>query len=419
VLGRRESKKASAREAMSRNLGRACQASKRGDSNAISRFVKRRDISICQLLADNLSKETHKGRYERAKQGYHNGWVPWGYASEEIENRKLAVPDPNLVPVIQQLYERYATGLYYDQDMADWLNSQGYRTRFGRLLTKDALRDILQSPFYKGDVHYRGQLLRGGKVRRRTEAEAVKGMHSPMIDDELFNKCQRVRGSRRRMPNSKQTTRRVYMLSGILVCKHCGRRLRAQSTRESRYDRESSRFGGVDCAFDGKSVRADEVEAEISQLMQNLILPENWQSTLQEILNGQQDEIDPNREKARLRCGIRRMREAYKRALYDGDEHTFWREVEGLQMELDAIEQLTPHEFRQAGLVLANLQNVWRSATADEKQALCSIILAKVIYDFELRKITKLVAKGEYAILFKMVEHPSLQIESLTENSKL
>ncbi len=209
------------------------------------------------------------------------------------------------------------------------------------------------------------------------------------------------------------------MLSGILVCQHCGRRLRAQSARKLRYYRESSRFGGVDCAFDGKSVRADEVEAEISQLMENLILPENWQSTLQEILNGQKDEIDPNREKARLRGEIRRMREAYKRGLYEGDEHTFWREIEGLQMELDAIEQLTPHEVRQAGLVLANLQNVWRSATPDEKQELCSIILAKIVYDFELRKITKILAKGEYGILFKMVKHPNLQIESLTENNEL
>jgi site-specific DNA recombinase len=146
--------------------------------------------SLGEFYSDNLSKETHTGKYERAKQGYHNGWVPWGYVSEEIENRKLAVPDPRLVQIVRKFFERYATGLYYDQDMADWLNAQGYRTRFGRLFTKDAVRDILQNPFYKGDVHYRGQLLRGGKIRRRTEAEAVKGMHAPIIDEELFNKCQ-------------------------------------------------------------------------------------------------------------------------------------------------------------------------------------------------------------------------------------
>ena len=46
--------------------------------------------SLGEFYSDNLSKETHKGKYERARQGYHNGWVPWGYKSEEVENRMLS-----------------------------------------------------------------------------------------------------------------------------------------------------------------------------------------------------------------------------------------------------------------------------------------------------------------------------------------
>jgi site-specific DNA recombinase len=368
--------------------------------------------SLGEFYSDNLSKETHKGKYERAKQGYHNGIVPWGYISKEIQNRMLAVPDPDLIPIVKQVYERYATGLYYDQDMADWLNEQGYRTSKGRHFTKDAMRDILQNPFYKGDVHYRGQLLRGGKVRRRTAAEAVKGLHAPIIDEELFNKCQKVRTSRRRKSNSNQTTRRVYLLSGILTCKHCGRRLRAQSTRKFRYYREASRFGGVDCAFNRKSIRADEIEKEFSKLMKSLVLPENWQATLQEILDQQKDEIDPNQEKARLRGEIRRMREAYKRGLYEGDEYTFLREVEGHQAQLDALEQLTPFEVRQAGTVLANLQTAWRSATPDEQREICNIILDRIVYDFALGKIVKIIPKPEYKVLFRMVDSPELRADA-------
>jgi len=262
--------------------------------------------SLGEFYSDNLSKETHKGKYERAKKDYNNGWFPCGYKSEAVENRKLATPDPDLVPVVRQTYERYATGLYYDQDIADWLNSQGFRTRFGRQFTKDAIRDILQNPFYKENIHYHGQYARGGKIRRRTEAETVKGLHSPIIDEDLFEKCQRVRAARRRQPNSNQIARSVHLLSGIVTCKHCGRRLRAQSSPYKRYYREASRFGRVDCAFAGKSGRADE--------------------------------IDPNKGKARLRGEMRRMSEGYKRGLYDGDEHTFWREIESLQMQLNAIE---------------------------------------------------------------------------------
>ena len=250
--------------------------------------------SLGEFYSDNLSKETHKGKYERAKQGYHNGWATWAYKSEEVGHRMLATPDPDLVPIARQLFERFATGLYYDQDMANWLNSQGCRTRFGRLFTKDALRDILQNPFYIGYVHYRGQLSKGGKHRRRKEGEAVKGLHTPVIDEALFNKCQKIRAARRRLPNSNQSTRRVYLLSGILFCKRFGRRLRAQSTRKFMYYREVSRLGGGSCLFDGHSVRSDEVETEISKLMQSLVLPENWQATLQEMLNDQKNEQDCN-----------------------------------------------------------------------------------------------------------------------------
>jgi DNA invertase Pin-like site-specific DNA recombinase len=68
--------------------------------------------SLGEFYSDNLSKETHKGKFERAKQGYHNGIVPWGYISKEIENRMLAVPDPDMISVVKQVYERYATGLF-------------------------------------------------------------------------------------------------------------------------------------------------------------------------------------------------------------------------------------------------------------------------------------------------------------------
>jgi hypothetical protein len=323
-----------------------------------------------------------------------------------MENRRLATPDPDLVPIVRQTFERYATGLYYDQEMANWLNSQGFRTRFGRPFTKDALRDLLQNPFYKGDVLYRGQYAQGGKTRRKADAEIMKGLHSPIIDEELFYKCQRARAARRRQPNSKQVTRRVYLLSGLLTCKHCGRRLRAQSSPHNRYYREASRFGGVKCAFAGKSVRADEIEAEISQLMEGLILPDDWQTTLQEMLNCQKDEIDPHKEKARIKGEIRRMREGYKRGLYEGDEHAFWREIESLQMQLNSIEQLTPYEVQQAGAVIANLQNAWCSATPEEKQELCSIIFERIVYDFEFRKIVNIQPKSEYEVLFKMANGP-------------
>jgi hypothetical protein len=179
------------------------------------------------------------------------------------------------------------------------------------------------------------------------------------------------------------------------------------------YYREVSRFGGGSCLFDGHSVRADEVEMEISNLMQCLVLPENWQITLQEMLNDQKSENDPGKDKARIKGEIRRMRESYNRGLYEGDEHTFWREIESLQSQLTAIEELAPDEIRQAVNVIANLQQAWQSATPDEKQELCRLIFAKIVYDFAIRKIAHIQPKSEYKVLFRLANYP-VDINSTT-----
>jgi len=81
--------------------------------------------------------------------------------------------------------------------------------------------------------------------------------------------------------------------------------------------------------------------------------------------------------------------------------HTIWREVDGHQAQLDAIEQLTPFEIRQAGTVLANLQTAWQAATPDEQREICGIILDKIVYEFALGNIAKITPKPEYNVLFK------------------
>ena len=361
--------------------------------------------SLGEFYSDNLSKETHKGKYERAMQGYHNGWVPWGYTSEKVGDRKMAVQDPVTSPIALEMFERYATDQYYDQEIADWLNSQGLLTFRKRPFTKDGVREMLQNPFYKGFLLYRGAFTQGKSYRGK--GELVKGIHQPIISEELFTRCQKVRAGRRRIINTRQSTQRIYLLSGILVCKTCGKKMRAQSAYSGRYYRDAARFSGVPCLFSGRSIRADLAEEQISIVMESLALPDDWQASLLDVLTHQKGGPDPQKEKSRIKGEIRRMREAFKRGLYEGDEHTFWREIETLQMQVEAIEQITPHEVRQAAVTLIGLQEAWKIATPDERKSLCQILLKDVVFDFEKKTIISIRPRPEYAILFQML--PSLQ----------
>jgi len=183
--------------------------------------------------------------------------------------------------------------------------------------------------------------------------------------------------------------------------------MRAQSAMSGRYYRDASRFSGVHCLFSGMSVRADVVEEQISCLIESLILPDDWQASLQDLLNSKKDGPDPLKEKSRIKGEIRRMREAYKRGLYESDEHSFWKDTEALQMQLEAAEQITPHEVRQAAVTILGLQEAWNIATPDEKKVLCQILLKDVIFDFVKQTIVSVRPKSEFEVLFQMV--PSLQ----------
>jgi DNA invertase Pin-like site-specific DNA recombinase len=357
--------------------------------------------SLGEFYSDNLSKETHKGKYERAMQGYHNGWVPWGYTSEQVGDRKMAVQDPITAPIALEMFERYSTGLYFDQDIADWLNTQGGHTFMKNPFTKDSVREMLQNPFYMGHLRYRGVFTTGKSYRGK--GQLVKGMHQPIISEELFAQCLKVRSKRRRTKNTHQTTRHIYLLSGIIICNFCRRNLRAQSAKYGRYYRDASRFLGVHCSFPTSSVRADVVEEQIGYLMESLVLPDNWQASLLDALKNPKEGPDPQKEKARIKGEIRRMREAYKRGLYESDEHSFWRDIEALQMQLEAVEQITPHEVRQAAVIMVGLREAWNIATPDERKVLCKMLLKDVVFDFEKKTIISIRPRSEYAVLFQMV----------------
>src|SRR5688572_10186519 len=140
-------------------------------------------------------------------QGFHNGWVPWGYISEFADGRKKAVPDKKIRDDVRQAFELYATGQYYDQGIANWINKRGHKTFRGGRFTKDGIRDLLQNPFYMGYVRYRGVFTKG--KQHRGTGDLIKGQHESLISEELFEKCQRVRADRRQVADRNQVTRRI------------------------------------------------------------------------------------------------------------------------------------------------------------------------------------------------------------------
>jgi hypothetical protein len=169
---------------------------------------------------------------DRSLQGYHNGAVPWGYTSQLIGIRKVGVPDPKKTRVVVEMFERYGTWVYSDQQITDWLNAQRFSTNRGNTFGKDAVRDMLCTAYYVGMIRYRWMTVRPKGVSFRSKPPQFSdGQHEPKISEELWKRFQAVGASRRATVKTIKKTVWVNLFQGLVICANFGRRLRIQPSK--------------------------------------------------------------------------------------------------------------------------------------------------------------------------------------------
>lgn len=179
---------------------------------------------LAQWDNENRARETAKGKEQRAKEGYWNGTLNFGYVTirdlrkelwtlgkqhdvQEISEAVYATRSDELDNYLDQWHDRtegdavphlknaagallaftyYSTGNVSDGEVAIMLNEAGYRTsgNWGEnLFEADTVRPMLQNRFYLGEVPYKGKW--------------YPGRHPAIIPESLFEKCQQARAARR------------------------------------------------------------------------------------------------------------------------------------------------------------------------------------------------------------------------------
>lgn len=352
----------------------------------------RLQFHILAVFADwyinNLAREVRKGKVSRVLKGLHNNLLPFGYRRGAD---RVGEPDPATAGAVREAYERYATGQYTDRDIARWLNEAGYRTQRGRLWTKDAVREMLQNEFYIGMVKYRGNL--------------YPGRHEAIVSPELFERVQAVRQAHRRAPRAVAPTVRVYLLSGLGRCLHCGRTLRAQGGRYGYYREVSRERGFADCPMAGRSIRIEKAEEQLSRLMMRFRLPVEWQEEIQAVLEDEDRRAAVRLERERLEARLRRVAELYADGLIGRGEYEA--ERDRIQRQLERLVLPATNEVLEAGHHLETLGEVWPVAEPEERQKLCRLMLKAVYVDMEKQRLVRVVPEEDFVLLFRY--HPDLE----------
>jgi site-specific DNA recombinase len=160
-------------------------------------------------VIDGMRRSVKEGRYvTTAPKGYKN--------SRDETNRPIIVPGEHAW-VVTWVFEQLASGAYNVKEIWKQAKAKGLN------VSKSNIWYLLRNPIYFGKI-----LLPAYKSE---EARLVKGIHEPLISEELFYTVQDILDGRKRKVPSKNTAREEYPLRGYLRCRKCGGNLTASSSK--------------------------------------------------------------------------------------------------------------------------------------------------------------------------------------------
>lgn len=242
-------------------------------------LAERMNETLDEQYSRNLSRYVSSGMVEKATTGLANGVPPLGYKSELRPGQpECKVPNPKTMPALLVLLQDYASGRFSLREVADHLNSRGYRTRNGKPFTGYAIKDVLHNRFYEGKVVYHKGL---------PDEEIVDGCHevSPEVR-ELWLRCQQVKDERRVSTRGRpRGPARHFPFSKVLRCQRCHQPYYGETVYQSgnanlrlSHERHDA---GRNCDAWPRSQSVEYLSRQFQdRVLSHLALPDTWKSTI-------------------------------------------------------------------------------------------------------------------------------------------
>lgn len=162
-----------------------------------------------EYFSKDLAQKTLRGLRESAKKHRVIGPIPFGYKND---NGTYAVDEHNAQGV-KAMFEMYVNGVKH-ADIAEYLNSHGYKTATGNRFTKNSITMLVKNPRYTGKYTY--------------DTIAIEDEKQRIISDELFEKCNEIRKKNMRCAAVRKS-KTTYLLSTKIFCGKCKTMMHGES----------------------------------------------------------------------------------------------------------------------------------------------------------------------------------------------
>ena len=241
-------------------------------------------FGFASLIAEHnrkiASNRVKLNKIAMARQGLNSsGSVPFGYVRNPKTKRLEIETDENgneaaSVQTVRQIFKWYLEG-EGQRSICDRLNSMGIKNKQGNTWIPNSLRVLLTCETYKGTLIARNYVKRKGKmVEDKENTVIIEGNHKPIIEPEIFDKAQKLRGRKKERSgiekrNNYETNSKEHMsiLDGLIYCgcETCGRKstIKWYSDRQKHYIIKCSKFNASGKTCNNGGIAARDIEHEV------------------------------------------------------------------------------------------------------------------------------------------------------------
>ena len=180
--------------------------------------------------------------------------------------------DPDTAPVVQKIFEMYASG----QSMADiirYLNANQIKTSYGNEFNKNSINRILRNKRYIGVYTYR-------------DKEIPDGLPC-IVDEDLFWEAQRIMEKNKKAP-ARAKAKVDYLLTTKLFCGRCKAAMTGisgTSKTERKYHYYQCVTNRRDKSCDKKTVGKEYIEDLVVNRLRDFLTPDNISTIAREVVD--------------------------------------------------------------------------------------------------------------------------------------
>lgn len=176
------------------------------NSRSSERMMYDFGVMGAKSYVDQLRENVLRGFTQKIKEQEYPSKAPVGYRNVKKNGKSTIEQDPDTAPLVRKLFVQYATGNYPIKAAARDFCSAGIKSIHGTPFSVSSVHRILDNPFYYGQMRIGGYLF--------------PHKYKPIISEELFRRCQRIRKGLSSHPFDYAT--KPFTFRGLLRCKHCG-----------------------------------------------------------------------------------------------------------------------------------------------------------------------------------------------------